>query len=550
MASFDPDVFGASDRKAPDAEVFRPTRRPAELAKPEPVTDFSGNLRLATPFGTLDSGIPLPEGVNRRLAQYGSGVADWLLGARQIAGGDTPELRQQADTKRKLDEQLNNDAFGKVLSFAGKASPAMAIPQIAGAPIVSGALAGLSSGFVEPVGEGDSRLSNTVFGGTLGAAVPGVFGLARRAARPDQATADLARRAGQYGIPVAPADMAANPLVRAVRSVTNDIPVVGVPGAVHRNAQQEALNRAVGNEFGAPAAKLTPDVVDAARRRMGAEFDRIWNNNSLVVDVPMLQRFQALRSSAQDLPAEEARRTLAALDDFMSKVNPGPNQAPMVPGDTANKFQQWLREKAGGNSLFAKDAAEMRKTILETFNRSNPNDAAALTLNRSQYKAFKTVEPLLDKSAAAVAGRVEGDVPASLLPGAVAKSYPGLSSQTNQPGLADLSRIASRFMVDRSAQTGGSPRAIVQNTGLTLGGIGGIFADPFLGGLVASGSLATNAALNSGLAGRALINPTQRSLLGAPSLPAASREALRLSLERSPIGLLGILPVPELAAAE
>jgi hypothetical protein len=237
------------------------------------------------------------------------------------------------------------------------------------------------------------------------------------------------------------------------------------------DAKQAAFNKAVGSQFGASEAKLTTDVIDKAKGRMGAEFDRIWGQNNLQVSPEMVGKMQELSQQASKLPKSEGQSLIAEINDLYSRMAQQADGSLVIDGNTANKFQSYLRRRAEGSAGLKNELGDLRQTIIKTFNDSvSPQDAAALTLNRGQYKAFKTVEPLLRSAEAGVAGRMPGDIPAALLPGAVAKNY-----RSGSP-MSDLSQIGSQFLVDRGPQTGGSTRAALQNTaiGAALMGTGGI----------------------------------------------------------------------------
>lgn len=562
---------GQGSAEGSDWEALAKKYQPkAEKEKPkaEPVTDFSGNLRFATPLGTVDTGIPLPQSVNKGLAQIGSGLSDWGLAARQLTASDKPKtatdlvtgqtdssrLRQEVMDKRIRDQALNEGFVGKINNFAGKALPAMAVPQVGGAPFTSGMMAGGITGMMEPTAEGESRTANALMGTGAGAIVPGVAAGFRALMKPNAEVSALAQKAQQYGIPVSAADLSQNGLVKGVRSFLNDLPIVGRPGAALKEQQQQALNKAVGGQFGAAESRLTPDVMDAAKQRMGAEFDRLWGGNTLQVDAPMFQQMQALRAAAGDLPKNKAAEMLSKLDDLWSKATPNAQGVPTISGEAANKFQQWLRTEARPGSLLENELGTLRKSIIDAFNRSiTPADAAALTANRAQYKAFKTVEPLLNKGATGVAGRAEGDIPAALLPAAVNQSYRNLSSQTSQPALAELAQIAGRLLVDRAPQTGGSARALAQNAlgaspmfvggaGLTAGLDAALTAGAGTAASVGVPYLA-NALLNSPRIGANLLQqPQARALLASPDAPAAAKRALYNALMSgtvaAPIGWL------------
>lgn len=521
-----------------DKRVRQMSARAPEKPKPEPVTDFSGTLR----FGPFDTGIQLPEGVNRRLAQLGSGFADWTTRIDQMRGKAT---EADVDAKRVRDRALNDDFTGKALNFAGKAVPSFAVPYAAGAPIMSGLAGGAVIGAMEPVGTGDSAIANTAMGAGFGAAVPAAFKAFQIAARPaPDALKDVAT-ANKYGIPVGVADVSKNGFVKGARSFTNDLPLIGMPGQRLKDAQEAAFNRAVGKTFGEDATRLTPDVLDAAKSRMGGEFDRIWGRNDLVVDAALFSKLQQLQASVADMPRAQAQRLSGEIADFWNKMTQGQNGQVVVKGEAANKFQQWLRKQADGSDGYMRDSFnDLRQTIIGSFNRSiSPQDAAALTTNRAQYKAFKTVEDLLNKGAVGTAGRSEGVVPPALLPERVRASYGNVSSQTSPPPLVELAGMGSRLLADRTPQMGGTPRAALQNMGIGAGlGIGGASVAPTTTALGAGAGLGINYLLNSPRVARAVLGAgKKRGLLDTASLDDMIAETLLLGGVRAPLAAPGLL---------
>lgn len=502
------------------------TRRfPGEKEKAAPVTDFAGTLK----FGPLDTGIAMPEGVNRRLAQLGSGFADWTLRAQQLLGNAST---QDVAEKRARDATLRDDFTGKALGVAGQAAPSFALPFVGSAPVLSGMAAGAVTGFMQPVGEGESAVANTALGAALGGAIPGAVGGLKWLTRP---TPDMVKTAGlayKHGIPVGASDLSRNGFVKSLQSFANDMPIGGIPSRNLRAAQEDAFTKAVGKTFGAAETRLTPEVVDAAKKTMGAEFDRLWGRNVLEADPQMMTKLMSLREAAADMPKAQGRQVMSAIDDFLSRFQPNEQGAAIVSGDVANSFQSWIRKQASGSDGYTRELlADTRKAIIGAFNRSiSPDDAAALAANMSKYKAFKTVSPLLDKGVVGTAGRAEGVVPPSLLSEAVRKSYGDLSSQTSQPALAELAQVGGRMLVDRAPQTGGSARALIQN-------------NPILASLFGMGTLPINYALSSqALARSGLSQP--RGLLGGSSARDALREAGLLGVSRSPLLLPGLFLSP------
>lgn len=442
------------------------------------------------------------------------------LGAGGVAGNALRVAGKAAPTIARGANMLADATASGGLSLGANA-PAGVVGRVA-ARAAGGALSGAASaGLVNPADVGQ--------GAAAGAALPIVGQVVGKGLRtvgnalgPNQASLDLGRTAQKYGIPVTAGDLGGT-TTKALRSVLSDAPLIGAIGAETKSAQQKAYNKAVGSTFGAAEESLTPQVVDQAKARLGSEFDRIWNANSLSVDAPLVRGLADLRVQAGKLPQAAGDSLQREIDDLLSKVKTDPAGNPIIPGDVANKFQSYLRRRAEGSQELRNELGDMRQSIIGAFNRSvSPADAAALTLTRSQYKAFKTVEPLLTGAELGVAGRMVGDVPASMLPQAVRKGY----SDPTGTELGDLAAVGSNLLADRVVRTGGSARAAVQN-GL-LGA--GLYANPGLALGGAAGAAGLAAALNSPRLGARMLKPSG-NLLGAPT----RENALRLLGRAAPV---------------
>ena len=374
------------------------------------------------------------------------------------------------------------------------------LTRTAGGAITGGATAAA----VNP----EDVVSGAVAGGVMPGAVRalGAIGSAvGRQLRPGGDSAQLARKAMDMGAPLGIADVAEGKFTKAVRSVLNDAPLTGGIGAAQNDAKQKWFNRAVGEVFDAADDKLTPQVMDAAKQKMGSEFDRIWSNNALKVDSQLLATLSKTRANASMLPKAERSRIVSMLDDLEGQVVQAADGSMVIPGEVANRYQSSIRKASESAQGFLKnDLTNLRKDVIGAFNRSvSPEDAAALALNQRKYKAFKTVEPLLNKGELGVAGREAGDVPAALLPGAVMQSYK--SNPAGSP-LAELSKMGSKYLVDRSPQTGGSARALIQNSAIG-GALGvGMFSNPLLAAGVIPAGMGLNQMLGSPMLARGLLS--------------------------------------------
>lgn len=388
-------------------------------------------------------------------------------------------------------------------AVTGGASAALINPDDAG---LGAAVGGLAPGAAQLLGKA---------GGAVG-----------RAIRPNINNPQLAAKAIQeYGIPLGPADISQSRMTRAARSVLNDAPLIGGIGERQAQGVQRGFNRAVGRTFGAEAESLTPDVLDAAKKRMGGEFDRLWNRNALQFDGDLFAGLQDLRANAAKLPQGDSARLSSWLDDIESKMVAGPNGELSMSGEVANRLQSKLRQQADSATGFLKeDLQTLRRGILEAFKRGlSPDDASALTANMGQYRAMKTVEPLLNSAEAGVAGRAAGDVPAGLLPNVVRKQY---GSGIGSSPFADLSQIGSQYVADRVARTGGGPRALIQNSALGAAlGVGGT-ANPLLALAAVPGAIGAQKALGSPALARLLLRQRGPNALEALLTDPAIQEAV------------------------
>lgn len=459
---------------------------------------------------SLESNRDRRDAMDAALTQMGAQPDSWMYKGGKLAG----EIAGTAGAGGALSNVAGRGIGAVAPQLLPRAQPLLAAIQSGGmsAPgaglltrTAGGAITGgVTAAAVNP----EDALSGALAGGAMPGIVKGIgtAGAAiGRQFKPGGDSAQLAQKAIDMGAPLGIADVVDGRFTKAVRSVLNDAPLTGGIGSAQTEAKQKWFNRAVGEVFDAADDKLTPQVMDAAKQKMGAEFDRIWSNNALKVDSELLGTLSKTRANASMLPKAERTRILSMLDDLEGQVVQAADGSMVIPGEVANRYQSAIRKASESAQGFLKnDLSALRKDVIGAFNRSvSADDAAALALNQKKYKAFKTVEPLLNKGELGVAGREAGDVPAGLLPGAVLQSYK--SNPSGSP-LAELSKIGSKYLVDRSPQTGGSARALIQNSAIG-GALGaGMFTNPLLAAPVIPAAMGLNQLLGAPMLARGLLN--------------------------------------------
>jgi hypothetical protein len=255
----------------------------------------------------------------------------------------------------------------------------------------------------------------------------------------------------------------------------------------------------VANSFGETAKEVTPEVIDAAKGRIGKVFDSVAERTPAIkadgqFQDDILNTFKEADQTLQSSEIEPLRKMMLGI---VQKYKEGGNA---IDGET---YQALTRKGAPLDRLMnsndpniAYSAGQIRDALDGTLERSAPPAALNdLRTARSQWKALKTVEPLAAKSAT-------GDISPALLMGQASKSY-GSASYGKGSDLVDLARIGQQFLKE-APSSGTAERSMLQN--ILLGGAGG-------GGALGVAGLAANpgaipfalgGALASGVASRGL----------------------------------------------
>ncbi len=435
---------------------------------------------------------------------------------------------------------------GTALGLSGN----LATRTVAGG--LSGAALGGADAAVRSEGDPDAIKRGAEFGGAVGLVAPAAGAVLGGAVNKlaggaiPQRVAQLAQLArDKYGINVGPGQLSTNPTIKFLDSVVNRLPMSG--GTAAKEAQQTAFNSAVANSFGETAKEVTPEVIDAAKGRIGKVFDSVADRTPAIkadgqFQDDILNTFKEAEQTLQSSEIEPLRKMMLGI---VQKYKEGGNA---IDGET---YQALTRKGAPLDRLMnsndpniAYSAGQIRDALDGTLERSAPPAALSdLRTARQQWKALKTVEPLAAKSAT-------GDISPALLMGQASKSY-GTSSYGKGNDLVDLARIGQQFLKE-APSSGTAERSALQN--LLLGGAGGggalgvagLAANPgaipfALGGALLSGGVARGAGAllrSPGLANKMIQNSLGQA--GANYLLRAVPEGIAIPQvnKRQPLDLM------------
>jgi hypothetical protein len=352
-------------------------------------------------------------------------------------------------------------------------------------------------------------VGNAILGPLAGKAVTGK--LAYGSADPE--TLRLAQAADAWGIPIRNSQISNNPLVRKTDQMVGIIP--GSGQASQRSAQVGAFTKAVSNTFGEDTPQITRTTLDQATKRIGGVMNDIEGRTTVRVDDPLINTLAKIDSDARQTftPDNTQYKQIGAqIDDI---VNRAAANGGSLPG---NVYKSLIQRNSPLDSLanssdgaIAMRAGQIKSALQDAMERSAaPDDAAAYSRARFQYKNMKTIEPLVTKG-------TPGEISPALLRGRVDANF----DPRRAGPLGDLADIGQRFM--RAPPDSGTPWGeLVLNkltsapallAGAAVGGVGGHFAG-FNPMELAQGAAAAGAgALTARGVSASLNNPLYRAWL-------------------------------------
>lgn len=340
----------------------------------------------------------------------------------------------------------------------------------------------------------------------------------------DPHTAQLAQTArDNFNIPVGAGEVSSNPSIRFANSVINKLP--GSGGGAHREDMQTGFNRAVSNTFGEDAPHITPQVMAAARDRIGNVFETVAQRTPTIHADPRLATDlrQTIHNAQATMTPGEVEPLIRQVQNIAGLVDPHTNTI------TGEIYQNLTRRGTpldramqSQNPNIRHAARDIRDALDGALERSAPQNVVNdLRQARADWRNLRTVEPLVAKAST-------GDISPALLQGRVNTSYKGTHGSAYGGGgdLKTLSDIGQRFMKEPPS-SGTAERGLIMHM---LGGAGAAGAGmlsgelPLTSALMGVGATAGSAALargvGAGLRSDLLTNRLINNSLGNPTQTA------------------------------
>lgn len=447
----------------------------------------------------------------------GKTIDSWINGISQLTGQDAPGAGGQGNFAGGVLEGDTSTTIGRLIpEVAALAIPAGRIAKIPSLLGRVGANSAVGAG-LGAIGEADSmgeRLTNAgiaAAGGGLGELGGSALRVLGNKVTPEITA--LYNQAKRFGVELTPAQLSNSPFVQRATNLLRSMPLSGANQAWERQVGQ--FNQAVSREFGENAPKITPDVFASAKSRIGQEFEQLSARSKLNITDGLMERLGGLQQEAAAFADEGTVRAVgSAIDRIFRQSKDG-----VLPGQAYKSLDSTLGKimASGGEKSFY--IGQVRDAIREAMDESiEPAMRQAWQQARGQYKALKTVEPLVAKSA-------DGSISPPQLMGRVTANNAGKSAMASGRGgnLGDLARLGQAMKSPSSSGT--TENSLIAQLGNPL-------LWPVVAARTALGATAGRAA-NSNMLARLMADPQTRSTvvnnlarLGGPlgilAAPAAS----------------------------
>jgi lysozyme len=412
------------------------------------------------------------------------------------------------------------------------------------ARIGKGTLAGAASGGLYGAGTSDEgkRLEGAtqgaLIGGTIGGAIPAVGATAskvKQAVIPyvDDALKPLVKRARDFGIPLRVDQISPTRFRKTVQKVSQEVPLSGANS--FEQTQRQAFNKALANTIGQKSDNLGPDTINTFLKDSSEKFGNVLAGKTVKVGGRL--------SNSLDNIVLEARNNIT--DDYANIVARKARQIKADLGDVAvsgEKLSSLRSNLVKSLPSVAGDArayvSEMIDTIDDIASKSlSAKEVAQLSAARREWRNYKTIEPLLEKS-------TDGFInPVDLMNRVAASKYIKSSRAAfGKDDLVDLARIGKELL----PKAGGSDT--FQKVGLGAAGTAAVL-EPTTA-LLTGGGIAANRVFQKGYnTSQRLIDaaikqsrPTGAAVTPLLSAPAGAAAGALSGVEAPAIGR-GMLPM-------
>jgi hypothetical protein len=328
--------------------------------------------------------------IHKGFIGVGQAIHNLGMGAEQLLGLKSQE---DIDALRKKEAYMDQSTAKNIGNIVGSALPFAATAAIPGVNTVTGgALLGATSGALEPVGTGESRLKNIGIGGVAGGALTGLGNkiassieqkqLANELLKSQNATRDKTiQETLNVGYKIPPAET--NPSF-ANRTLESFAGKINTAQSLSAN-NQEITNKLAKQALGLPdSVSLSDEVLNNVRQQAGRAYQQIAD-----LDPHLAQDIEKLKVAKNEANAYYKLYGRSAHPEDLKKAQELRNQA--------NQIETWIEDAVTnyGQPELLNNLRNARTQIAKTYEVENALNNATGNVNaRSLAKSFNKDAPL------------------------------------------------------------------------------------------------------------------------------------------------------------
>lgn len=329
---------------------------------------------------------------------------------------------------------------------------------------------GLAASLAVPVGAAGVKRAITPFASQL-----------------SQAAQRLAAKAKTAGIPLTPGQETGSPSLRRVEQGFAQLPFTSGPQGAAYDTQRKAFNQAVLSKAGVSGDEATPEVIDAAFKSIGKEFDDLARATVIKADTKIIDDVHNIANEyGRRLPTDVKPVFQSYVDDFddMHRAMARSGSNVEINGTEYQKMSSAIKARArmsANNPDLKESLYSLSRVLDDALERSSgPELRGAWQEVRNRYRNLLTV----DKAAGAgtQADRASANIPYAGLRSAV-KSNDKTGYGRGRGDLNEMSRVGDFLGAQKIPDPGSA--GMMGTLGLLTGGGAGLATggDPVTMGL-------------------------------------------------------------------
>lgn len=450
--------------------------------------------------------------------------SDWLRQKFAKYFGDQTSMQNPKDTASRY-----LYAAGTALPAAMANNPTtlrQAVTGVAGTAL-SGAGGEAGKDVAHALGAGPvGEMAGQMLGQGMTGAVAGR--VAQPLAQPNAVRQQAVDTYQNAGIPVDAAQRTGNELLRKVNSGLSDNPLTTSFQKGFKHEQEEGANRLMLRTVGENESTASQQTMERAHDRITGVMDDVADRTRIPYDTQLENDLTSVEHRIErEVPDSHKGLIRTQINDILQNAAANKTNTPAGPvhwidGGTYQKITSSLRNLAR-NPDAQPVVEDVQSALMDALQRgANPDDVAALSNARRQYRNMKQIEPAVSKEG-------EGNISPSLVTNQQATKRNRNQSVRGQGDQSLVGAARSARLLQADLPNSGTPSRIMAAAlpGVLGGGLGALVGhhtgEMSLGTLAgaAASQYGTLAAMHSPLIGKYLAhgvkNPYIRGLLDAPS---------------------------------